>query len=151
MDVPGYPDYEVSSSGDVRSKARISSNGRGAYMRPLKTLAQHTSPKGYRGVGLYRDGKYKRHLVHRLMALAFYGPSPLQVRHLNGNPGDNRLSNLAYGTNSQNQQDSLQHGTHVSASKTHCKRGHEFNEANTYRYVNGNGSPARACRACRRK
>lgn len=151
MEVPKYPDYEVSDNGEVRSKARITRNGRGAYLRPVTVLAQHTSPKGYQNVGLYRDGKYKRHQVHRLVALAFLGPSQLQVRHLNGKPADNRLENLAYGTNAENQKDSMNHGTHGFASRTHCKRGHEFTEENTYRYTRMNGTAARQCRACRRK
>ena len=35
------------------------------------------------------------------------------------------------------------------AAASHCKRGHEFTEGNTYRYVSKYGYPARACRACR--
>lgn len=151
MDIPGYPDYEVSDAGDVRSKSRLSYNGHGWFLREGCMLAQSPTPKGYMNVGLYLHGRYKRHQVHRLVALAFFGPSELQVRHRNGQPGDNRLKNLAYGTGSENQQDSLAHGTHVSMRKTHCKRGHEFTQENTYRYVNRNGSPARRCRACRRK
>lgn len=150
-DVPGYPDYEVSDDGQVRSKARLTRNGRGWFLRPVKMLAQSRSPKGHMNVGLYLGGKYRRHQVHRLVALAFIGPSPLQVRHRNGKPGDNRVENLAYGTNAENQQDSLAHGTHVSIRKTHCKRGHPLTPENTYHYVNGNGSPARRCRVCRRK
>lgn len=151
LPIPGFPIYEVSDDGQVRSVERITPSRRGEFRRPTKTLAQHTSAKGYRNVCLYDGERSRRHQVHRLVALAFYGPSHLQVRHLNGHPADNRLENLVYGTNAQNQQDSLEHGTQASAAKTHCKRGHEFNEANTYRYVTAQGRTVRNCRACRRK
>jgi hypothetical protein len=41
--------------------------------------------------------------------LAFRGPCPqgLEVRHGNSNGKDNRLSNLSYGTKSENAEDSL--------------------------------------------
>jgi len=43
--------------------------------------------------------------VHRLVLLAFIGPSDLQVRHLDGNPTNNNLSNLLYGTAKENAED----------------------------------------------
>lgn len=45
--------------------------------------------------------------VHRLVLLAFVGPAPPgeEGRHLNGNPQDNRLVNLAWGTKKQNAAD----------------------------------------------
>lgn len=84
---------------------------------------------------------------------AFTGDDPRQVRHKNGVPADNRLENLEYGTNAENQADSVAHGTHHMARKTHCKRGHEFTEANTYTYLrrDGSGKMGRSCRVCRRK
>lgn len=35
----------------------------------------------------------------------------------------------------------------IHAAKTHCHRGHAFDEKNTYRYLR-RGRPARNCRAC---
>lgn len=42
--------------------------------------------------------------VHQLVLLTFVGPAPegLEVRHINGNPSDNRLENLFYGTRTEN-------------------------------------------------
>ena len=37
-------------------------------------------------------------------------------------------------------------GTHPMANRTHCRRGHAYTEANTYRYPDGR----RDCRSCRK-
>ena len=72
--------------------------------------------------------------VHWLVAFAFLGPRPdgLEVRHLNGDKLDARLVNLAYGTHADNNRDTVAHGNHNHARKTHCIYGHPFNEGNTY-------------------
>lgn len=109
------------------------------------------NPKGYLNVNLATPDRKlpRRFQVHRLVMLAFVGDSKQEVRHLDGDPGNNRLSNLAYGTSSVNQHDSVAHGTHRSARVTHCKWGHPYDEVNTYRYTNAKGQEARDCRICR--
>lgn len=69
-------------------------------------------------VTLRASGK-KRHSVHVLVAEAFFGPRPtgMVVRHLNGDASDNRPSNLAYGTQSDNIADCFRHGTKTARSK----------------------------------
>lgn len=73
-----------------------------------------------------RDRKH----VHQLVAWTFLGPPPdiegrLLVRHLNGNPQDNRAINLAWGTDLDNQRDLLtepgssdmyRHGLYIGAA-----------------------------------
>lgn len=46
----------------------------------------------------------KRYLLHRLVLTTFVGPPPdgYVAMHLNGNPQDNRLQNLKWGTQSEN-------------------------------------------------
>jgi hypothetical protein len=90
------------------------------------------------------DGDHRT--VHSLMAEAFIGPRPdgQEVRHLNGQPADNRIENLTYGSKSENAYDSIEHGTHFNAGKTHCKNGHPFDDANTIFTERG-----RLCRACK--
>lgn len=143
----GY--YEVSDQGGVRSLDRVVDRG-GSPMRrrgqPLSTSGVH--PSGHLYVNLRMNGGGGTHQVHRLVMAAFAGPCPdgMEVRHLNGDPTDNRLENLAYGTRSENIRDQVTHGVHNMASLTGCKRGHEFTPENTY--INDG---RRVCIACRRE
>lgn len=54
-----------------------------------------------------------RRLIHHLVLESFVGSRPdgMECRHLNGNPGDNRLANLCWGTKKQNSDDRDRHGT----------------------------------------
>jgi hypothetical protein len=72
------------------------------------------SEKGYVRIG------EKRLRVHRLVLTAFVGECPPghMCRHLNGNPADNRLKNLRWGTQAENIKDRLKHGR-VAAGERH--------------------------------
>lgn len=63
---------------------------------------------------MHKDGKQKTVRVHQLVAEAFIGTCPkgMQARHLDGNRMNPCLSNLEYGTATQNEADKKQHGTH---------------------------------------
>ncbi|WP_287257689.1 HNH endonuclease [Mesorhizobium sp.] len=63
-------------------------------------------------------GQVKRK-VHQAVADAFLGPCPPkhEVRHLDGNPANNCVSNLAYGTRAQNVADAIAHGTFTRGEK----------------------------------
>lgn len=147
--VPGYEgSYEVSNLGRVRSLSRITDRGRkwrGRIMTPAVM-----GSNGYLIVSLWREGKQRTALVHRLVLSAFVGPAPdgAEGRHGLGGPADNRLSNLAWGSHSENQVDQVAHGTHANASKTHCPNNHPYDDENTYVYP---GRSKRGCRACRRE
>ncbi len=78
-------------------------------------LKQCKKNKGYLNVSIsFESGKSRSVGVHQLVADAFHGPCPtgLQVRHLNGDPKDNRPSNLKYGTAKENADDRKKHGTY---------------------------------------
>lgn len=154
--VPGYEGwYEVSDHGRVRSLDRWvhQTNQSGPYRRRLKGQMLRPCPKSYYPNVLIRGaGKKPRSMrLHVLVLLAFVGPRPewaVEIRHLDGDPRNNHLENLKYGTQSENALDRVLHGTHMQASKTECKYGHEFTPENTY-IIPSSGS--RQCRQCSRR
>lgn len=109
--------YEVSDRGRVRSldrSIRVTASWyrkahlrrySGQLLRPGKS-----GPFGYVSVVL----KHGRPSVpvHHLVAAAFLGARPrgLDVRHKNGRGGDNRVSNLAYGSRAENNRDISRNG-----------------------------------------
>jgi len=104
---------------------------------------------GYPSVALSQGGVVTKLYVHRLVLLAFWG-QPLpgeEACHNNGDRTDNRLENLRWDRHGSNMDDAVAHGTHwaPNANKTHCNRGHPFDEVNTIIRPEGRG-----CRECRR-
>ena len=89
-DIDGYDGmYQVSDLGRVRSLKF----GKVRVLRPGKTK------DGYLRVDLYRNGKYKHSLVHRLVAQAFIpnsDESKNQINHRNEDKTENRVSNLEW-------------------------------------------------------
>lgn len=133
--------YEVSDLGSVK-RIRFGKGVRN-FGQPMKW---HHDRHGYPCVNLCDRGRNRFVKVHRLVGDAFLGPIPegMETRHLNGDPGDPRLVNLAYGTHAENMRDMVEHGRSRLAL-THCPKGHPYDEANTY--IDHRG--ARNCRICR--
>jgi len=91
-------------------------------------IKDRKEPTGYMRVGLYKDGKEKKFLVHRLIALAFI-PNPLNkpcIDHINRIRDDNRIENLRWVTVSENSQNTICNNEDIhiykQISKT-CKEG----------------------------
>lgn len=136
-DIPGYAGrYSISDAGRVYS-----------YLSN-KFLSLQRHRDGHLHVALYGLGQVKQFWVHRLVLASFVGPCPegQEVRHLNGHASDNRLENLEYGTRMQNIHDAISHGTHNGAAR-HCKKGHPYDNKNTYIRKSGK----RQCRQCGRE
>ena len=107
--IDDYPEYEVSTYGNIRSIDRsfIDSMGRKYYKKgQLLKLKYQTDKDGYTQVmvSLWSNKKYHRLLVHRLVAKAFIpNPNNLpQVNHIDGNKLNNNIENLEWVTNSEN-------------------------------------------------
>src|SRR5262245_38045005 len=113
-DIPGHPGYRVGSDGSVWSCWQKRGRGRGRGTTNVlgdtwKRLSE-TLHSGYPVVQLGR-GNYFR--TSRLVLLAFVGPCPegMECRHLDGNPQNNHVDNLRWGTSAENTEDQRRHGT----------------------------------------
>jgi hypothetical protein len=100
--VEGYPEYEVSSLGRLRSHK----NGKETYFN-LKPDSW-----GYVIVTISKDGERKGIRFHRLVAQHFL-PNPenlATVNHLDGNKLNNAVSNLEWASQSENNKHSFRIG-----------------------------------------
>jgi hypothetical protein len=99
LPVVGYPSYEVSDFGRVRNKA----NGRFLRLAKLK--------HGHLKCAL---GRRNTQYVHRIVLLAFRGPpddpSKIHCAHYDGDPSNNKLSNLRWATAAENAADDRRNG-----------------------------------------
>lgn len=89
--------YDVSSYGRVRSHPR---NG---TVKSVHILS-YSMNKGRKRVTLSKDDECRQFQVHRLVAEAFI-PNPdnkPEVNHIDGDPGNNNVSNLEWATRSEN-------------------------------------------------
>lgn len=107
---PEFGAYEISDRGKVR---RIGV-APGAKVGRILKLFQ--IPKGYFFLRLHN--KYNKY-IHRLVLEAFVGECPegFEARHLDGDKGNNNLSNLCWGTHAENQVDRVRHGMNNNGSK----------------------------------
>lgn len=100
--IPSAPGYSVNALGMVRNDSR---------QRVLKSWMNGP----YLAVSIYMRGQRKTRLIHSLVLEAFRGLRPKGAfgRHLDDDPLNNALSNLAWGSPSQNTLDSVRNGTHA--------------------------------------
>ena len=106
--VVGHPNYDVSSHGRVRSWKE--SWCRRKSDPPLIMRLGVADKMPYLQITL--DGKSR--FVHQLVLEAFVGPCPFQkknTRHLDSDPQNNHLENLAWGTWSDQMEDKRGNGT----------------------------------------
>ena len=147
---------------DFGTNYQVNDSGRVCNIKTGKFLSGTINEDGYVRFCLSdADGKHWNVTAHVLVMRAFAGPCPdgQQVRHLDGDPLNNRWApgetaeeviaaggNLIYGTPKENIEDrDKRHGRNGHANKDRCGTcGLPYDEANTY--INPAG--ARVCRNC---
>ena len=113
-DIVGYEgSYQVSYYGNILS----------LKFNKKKLLNPGLNTNGYYQIALSLEGKKRRYLVSRLVALAFI-PNPKNkrtVNHINGIPTDNRVINLEWATYGENIHHAFQLGLQKSRNgKDNC-------------------------------
>lgn len=116
--VEGFPAYRVGTDGSVWT--RWKKNGKkpsllGTLWKRLKT----NTARGYLQVALQSVGVRVERKVHQLVLETFVGPRPegMEVCHNDGNKKNNSLSNLRWGTKSENTKDRRNHGNDMVGEK----------------------------------
>lgn len=147
--IDGYEGYAVSNLGRVKS-FNYNHTGNEKIMKP------QNNGNGYLRVELWKDGKQKFFLVHRLVAAAFI-PKPMglfEINHRDENKTNNVVSNLEW----VSRWDNMHYGTRTErTSKTvEASRFSDFREI-CLRFVstqeagrNGynSGAVSSCCRGC---
>lgn len=104
---PSYPKIEASNLGRIRNaetkRVRNASPGR----------------RGYTLISFWHNKRLIARSLHSLVADAFLGdrPAGAQIRHLDGNPRNNAVTNLAYGTARENARDRICHGNNAQGER----------------------------------
>ncbi len=134
QEISGWPGYAVTEDGQVVSFWQRVKQSRGLFRAGVRSIVgddgrvmptfdrkdRKGNPTGYRSVCLSRNGTRKNFYVHELVLVSFVGPRPgaaHEALHGNADRGDNRLTNLRWGTVQENADDREKHGhVHRGAS-----------------------------------
>jgi len=137
-EVIGYEKlYQVSNLGRVK---RIS-GGQGAKAGRILKPGKHS--QGYLTVWLYKNGKSKCHLIHRIVLEAFAGKSNLGCNHINGKKDYNRLENLEYVTQSENVRHAFKIGLSSHKGEKNCRSKFTGSQVVRLRFIAKNYKPNR--------
>lgn len=123
--IRGFEDYyEVSDFGKVRSVDRVVERRGSTVKLHGRLLAPRPQVSGHLAVCLSRNGVVSQYRVHTLVLGAFVGEKPgnMECLHKDGNAKNNELSNLRWGTSSENRKDAYRHGTMKTGSESHLAK-----------------------------
>lgn len=101
LPIKDFPGYYITDTGDVYSRKTPNNNPECR----IKKLKLGTIGRGYLKVDIFKNAQSYTKLVHRLVAETFISnpENKPQVNHKNGDKTDNRIENLEWVTNQENQ------------------------------------------------
>lgn len=114
QDIPSYSGmYQASTHGRIRSVDRTvvrehRHGGRAKWHYKGRILRARPKESGHLNVSL---GAHNTKKVHRLVLETFVGACPegMECLHIDGNPANNRVENLRWGTRFENKADERKH------------------------------------------
>lgn len=121
-DVVGYEGlYQVSNFGRVKSLARKINHGRYIEDRGDVIMTLFLNRQGYFTVILSKNGEKKQHRVHQMVARAFIPnfDNKEMINHIDCNTQNNRVENLEWCTNSENQLHAIANGLKTDIGVNH--------------------------------
>ena len=143
-DIEGFPGYQVSDRGRVRSFR----NYHGQITEQSRIIKPRVNKDGYYELTIYTiDRRKVTKRVHRLVANAFLDEHPnLVVNHINGVKTDNSVSNLEFVTAKQNSTLASEMGLYKTKSVRIIETGEVFDSiANCAESINGDSASISNC------
>lgn len=110
--IPGFFGYCVGSDGSLWTAVLPNKQSR-KFSLNWRLKSKWKTRDGYYMVSLWtEDRKERKIFIHSAVLLAFSGPRPTgyDSLHGNGDPSDNRIDNLRWGTRKENLADAKRHG-----------------------------------------
>ncbi len=134
MLIEGYPDYFILETGVVWS------------IKTNKEVKHQNHPKGYIQVGLSKDNKQKTFKLHRLLGIHFIAnpENKPTIDHINRDPSDNRLENLRWATQSEQNDNQNEHCIRSDNSTGH-KNIYYRKDTKKWRYIKTGKYMVRKC------
>lgn len=114
-ELPMYPGYGASADGRIWSRWKRRQRKPSVIRGEWTEMGYETMERGHKRVTIRCGGLNTKVFVHVLVLTAFVGPAPagLNGLHGDGNPANNQVGNLRWGTQKENMEDRSKHGTHV--------------------------------------
>jgi NUMOD4 motif/HNH endonuclease len=123
--VKDFPHYEVSNKGRIKSLARIDARG----WRRKERIINGSNAE----ISLVNEEGKQWFAIASIVLSAFVGPKPKHCRlsrHLDDNRDNNRVENLAWGTDADNIDDAIKNGANFASyghlGKQHSQKTREF-------------------------
>jgi hypothetical protein len=124
-DIPDFPGYRIGNDGSVWSAwvRAVGSGTRHQYVIGAIWRLLQPKPQKSGHIRVKLTGR-RMFLVHRLVLELFVGPCPpgMECCHNDGNPGNNRVDNLRWGTRQSNADDRIVHGTNRHGEQHYAAR-----------------------------